>query len=649
MFKTFFGWHGQKSYIGDCFMKKYGILIFLFYALCSSGQITIIGHNRLNNTPITNTSIFVKEKGVITRTLSTGKSADFLLPLEYGRNYQIFFQNAKSPLMHMEVNASDVPEDKYAVKMIHELNVPFFDRTDEDVDTLMLQDPFQKINFDGVTKMVNDADYSNDFISRIIRFHNPSDTRSIGNLQEKQTLIAGKILLNKDPKLSINNRAVDLIDHKGTVIKSTFTNRFGAFSFSGIQPSQISKIRINLKEQEPVSSFFTLVTARNNLVATTKAEAQTCTWNLTPEEINYLTDENYSLNIGGKLILSSAKQKAFFANKTIYLCNRLNTVVKKTTTNILGTFVFENLKPDNNYFIGIDKSELKQGERVDLLNKDEKYIGTLDTVASGRTSIRVSSNYNRKFNDISISDDEMIMNIKATIYGDNTNNPIGRLKVVMLNDSYQVIDSATTDDFGAFRFKYLPFLKRFYLSAENSENMLDGFTNILIYNKDYNLVKIMTHEKGNKFSYKPLNAEIFRLREVEIEDPWLELVGTKKTSPAKKPIVENIFFESDKYVIGQQAKEVLNKVVVVMKANNKIKIEIGAHTDSKGTPEENLKLSSSRAKTVMEYLVAAGISSNRLVCKGYGETELLIHCGDSKPCTEIEHARNRRIEFKIIE
>lgn len=631
-------------------MKTFQLLFFtIFLSLCSYGQITIIGHNKLNNNPITSTSIFIKENGVVTRTLTTGKSSDFMFKLEYGKNYTILFQNPKSSLMYMEVFAADVPEDKWSYKMIHELNVAFFDKTDEDIDTSVLKEPFQKIIFDGRNRMVNDSTYSNDFNARVIKFHQPTDTRSINGVMEKQVTIAGKVLLNNDQKLTINNKIIELLDKKGHVIKSTYTNRFGAFSFTGISVSSIGKVRLDLKNQEPISSYFTLVTSKNNLVSTNKLENGICIWNLTNDEVSYLVDDNFSINIGGKLIQSSVKEKKFFANKTVYLCNRLNTVIKKTTTNILGTFVFEDLKPDNTYFIGIDKSELKTGQKIDLLNKDEKFISVLDTVAGGRASMKVISNYNKKFNDISISDAEMTMSVKATIYGDNTNNPIGRLKVIMLNDSYQVIDSAITDDFGAFRFKYLPFLKRFYLSAENNENMLDGFTNILIYNKDYNLVKIMTHEKGNKFSYKPVNAEMFRLREVEIEDPWLEFMGNKKATPAKKLIVENIFFESDKYLIGQQAKEILNKVVLVMKTNLKMRIEIGAHTDSKGSSEENLKLSSSRAKTVLDYLVAAGISASRLVCKGYGESELLNDCGNNKPCTEIEHAKNRRIEFKIIE
>lgn len=130
-------------------MNTLRLLLFSgLFSLCSYGQITIIGHNKLNNIPITNTSVFVKEKGVITKTLTTGKTSDFMIHLEYGKNYQVFFQNTKSTPMFMEILASDVPEEKRAYKMVHELNVPFYDKTDEDIDTTLLREAFQKIVFD---------------------------------------------------------------------------------------------------------------------------------------------------------------------------------------------------------------------------------------------------------------------------------------------------------------------------------------------------------------------------------------------------------------------------------------------------------------------------------------------------------------------
>jgi outer membrane protein OmpA-like peptidoglycan-associated protein len=284
-------------------------------------------------------------------------------------------------------------------------------------------------------------------------------------------------------------------------------------------------------------------------------------------------------------------------------------------------------------------------------------VATLDSVASGRNSVRINSTYNKRFTEVTIGDNEMKMDVKATIFGDNVNTPIGKLKIILLNDNYEVIDSAITDNFGTFKFKYLPFLKRFYLSAENSENILDVFKNILIYSSDDNLIKIMTHQKGTKFNYKPVNAEMSRLRDIELDDPWLQLIDEKETENVGKPhensapksIVENILFETNKYEITPQAQEILDKIILVLNTNKQLRIEIGAHTDSKGSNAANMKLSELRASTVQAYIVKTGIAPARIVSRGYGETKLVNNCGDGRPCSEFEHAQNRRIEFKILE
>jgi outer membrane protein OmpA-like peptidoglycan-associated protein len=49
----------------------------------------------------------------------------------------------------------------------------------------------------------------------------------------------------------------------------------------------------------------------------------------------------------------------------------------------------------------------------------------------------------------------------------------------------------------------------------------------------------------------------------------------------------------------------------------------------------------------VEYLISKGVSANRLIAVGYGETQLLNDCNDSKPCSDSKHAENRRTEFKV--
>ena len=72
-------------------------------------------------------------------------------------------------------------------------------------------------------------------------------------------------------------------------------------------------------------------------------------------------------------------------------------------------------------------------------------------------------------------------------------------------------------------------------------------------------------------------------------------------------------------------------------------IEIGGHTDGKGSDSYNKRLSENRAKAVVEYLVSKGVNINRLKYMGYGKS-MPVAPND----TEEGRAMNRRVEFKIL-
>jgi outer membrane protein OmpA-like peptidoglycan-associated protein/Tfp pilus assembly protein PilF len=117
--------------------------------------------------------------------------------------------------------------------------------------------------------------------------------------------------------------------------------------------------------------------------------------------------------------------------------------------------------------------------------------------------------------------------------------------------------------------------------------------------------------------------------------------------------LENVFFDLGKSTLRPESQIELNKLVAQLKENPTIKIEIGGHTDSRGNPKDNLILSENRAKAVMEYLVANGISSNRLTYKGYASSKPLftdeqIMAMPSNDEKERAHQFNRRTEYRII-
>jgi outer membrane protein OmpA-like peptidoglycan-associated protein len=98
------------------------------------------------------------------------------------------------------------------------------------------------------------------------------------------------------------------------------------------------------------------------------------------------------------------------------------------------------------------------------------------------------------------------------------------------------------------------------------------------------------------------------------------------------------------------SKKDLNEIYAFLNENMDAKLEIRSHTDSRGTKQYNLELSRRRSDAVIQYIQARRqIPSERFISWGFGEEYLLNDCADGKPCTEEEHARNRRTDIKIVE
>lgn len=110
-------------------------------------------------------------------------------------------------------------------------------------------------------------------------------------------------------------------------------------------------------------------------------------------------------------------------------------------------------------------------------------------------------------------------------------------------------------------------------------------------------------------------------------------------------ILNDIFFEYNKSNITKQGAFELDKLVQVMKNSPEMVIMVKSHTDSRGTDKFNMNLSERRAKSTVQYIISKGIAKERISGKGYGESEPKVTCD---PCSEEEHAKNRRSEFMIV-
>jgi outer membrane protein OmpA-like peptidoglycan-associated protein len=116
-----------------------------------------------------------------------------------------------------------------------------------------------------------------------------------------------------------------------------------------------------------------------------------------------------------------------------------------------------------------------------------------------------------------------------------------------------------------------------------------------------------------------------------------------------QPILLDIYYDFDKWNIRvPESDKELQRLLDFMNVNPGTIVEIGSHTDARAPFEYNIRLSQRRAQSVVDWLLARGISKERIKAVGYGETKPVNKCTDNVPCSEEEHQLNRRTEFRVI-
>lgn len=173
---------------------------------------------------------------------------------------------------------------------------------------------------------------------------------------------------------------------------------------------------------------------------------------------------------------------------------------------------------------------------------------------------------------------------------------------------------------------------------------LGRFTFKLDKDKDYKVT-------GLKNNY--LNrTELTTTKGLKNQDSTLITVNVQieleKIFPTKMIAIPNIYYDYDKATLRPESLPVLDSIRIFFTENPDLTVEIGSHTDSRGSDEYNLKLSQARAQSVVDYLVSKGIPSETLKAKGYGETSPVNKCTNGANCTEEEFQLNRRTTFRIL-
>lgn len=198
---------------------------------------------------------------------------------------------------------------------------------------------------------------------------------------------------------------------------------------------------------------------------------------------------------------------------------------------------------------------------------------------------------------------------------------VANTKVTLIGEDGTILDEAFTGEEGEFRFR---------VYGEENYKLLAEKT-------DYFTVRDNFSTVGKSVDRSKLTETITNV-DFETEIPLERIV-------IEKPVVlENIYYDLDKWDIRPDAALVLDSLVTIMNDNPDIYIELGSHTDVRADDDYNLDLSWKRARSAVTYIIGAGVDAARVTARGYGESELII----ANATNEEEHQRNRRTEFKVL-
>lgn len=168
------------------------------------------------------------------------------------------------------------------------------------------------------------------------------------------------------------------------------------------------------------------------------------------------------------------------------------------------------------------------------------------------------------------------------------------------------------------------------------------------YKENFGKSSELVEKLEEKRAIIPIITSIFKPKKKKAIESSTSLFDTKLFRVGDIVNLANIYYDSDSYRFRKEATRELDKLVNTLKKNPNMIIEIFSHTDTRGNAQDNLLLSQRRANEVVSYLAGKGISRNRMKATGMGEKKPVNECGDGVQCTEAEHQRNRRTEFKIL-
>lgn len=468
----------------------------------------------------------------------------------------------------------------------------------------------------------------------------------------KSIVLDGTVLLTENSNDPAKNIKIYLLDTNGKAIDSTKTDDKGYFVFKDLDADKVYMAEVESNEVNLKNKYrYYLADKNSNITRITHSNgpSQKFVFKNLPVDPNGMPDlyNDDDLSLGGNLLYGENPSKPI-ANKKVIIKNEFGDIIKETTTNEFGAFAFRNLPLDQNYLLTVVDDDMPVDTKIILTSKSGKEVKIAHSDSKGKFIFSLLGVDKTAISDLLLNDADLIMSLTGFLY-DQDKKAISNAKVTIFNQS-QMIENIITDDKGKFSFKNLGADKNYLFAIDESDPKFTSVTKIFVADSRGRICKEINRNTNGKFQFNLLEIDRTALGDYSLDDPWLEVLAMKnKEKKEAITIIESLYYAYGDFKIDAAGKNILDKVIIVLNSNKNLRIELSSHTDSRSSDAYNMILSQKRAKAAVDYIISKGISKSRLTAIGYGESKLLNNCKNESDCSEEEHAKNRRTEFKIVE
>ncbi len=448
------------------------------------------------------------------------------------------------------------------------------------------------------------------------------------SLPEGGAMVSPNVLGTIVGEVSIEGEGMNLYDESDRKIKEPVADEDGFFSMGSL--TALQTYRLEVPEVE-LGKFDKLVVISENGDTSQTVRPFDLHSYLFQYMVYHNIDEPEEIIADYNVIIRNYE----LGERRFRLSSETNSRVDTVTCNANGELNLKNIDQNRPYTLALLGKETKGKLVMELLDNDGQIV--LGAPIEENRYFRI--NFSKR-NDYTIAKesltDESVLSIGLSGHINGTAGKKEKLEIYSEND--KLLGETFTSENMKFMFSEILFAGSYIIKTDMPG--ADRVMAVLLPGRKDSL-QVKRSEDGNFY----INMKNPNKKAITLADGANKDIEVSEGDKFSLPMV---FFSFNSFFLTEESKELLKPLASLLKNNSHLRIQIYAHTDSRGAKNYNALLSQRRADAVLDYLVSKGIDPGRLSSKGLGELELTNKCADNVPCSNTEHAANRRTEFEIM-